>query len=323
MDIARIRTFRVVAELLNYRKAAQQLHLTQPAVTAQIQSLEQGIGIALFNRVGRGVALTKAGEVLLSYARRMEILNNEAAAALSAIGSQEEFEIGLGASHTLAVYLLPRLLPSLLASWPKLRIHIHAGSTSEVLDAISTYRISLGIIEAPGLRPDLKIEPFGQDELSLIVPVQHRWTGRRTISAAELAEENLLLREPGAGMRRYIEDFFDKHGLRRQLRNSVAMNSTEGILAAVEAGAGVGFVSYLALEKALKLNSVRTVPIEGGPILRPLSIVLHEGPEPQGPVQQLIYLLRQYAVSRSQEFVARPTEGRRINAGVTQSIRHG
>jgi DNA-binding transcriptional LysR family regulator len=294
MDIARVNTFRVVAEMLSFRKAAQQLHLSQPAVTAQIQTLEQSLGIALFNRAGRSVNLTKAGEVLLVYARQLEILSNEATAALSAIGSQEEFEIGLGASHTLAIYLLPKLLPTLLSSWPKLRIHIHAGSTSEVLQAISSYKISLGIIEAPGLRPDLKIEIFGQDELALIVPVNHRWTGRKRISVAELAEENLLLREPGAGMRRYVEHLFEKSGLWAQLRNSVTMNSTEGILASVEAGAGVGFVSYMALEKALKFRNVRTVPIEDGPILRPLSIVLHEGPDPQGPVQQLIQLLREY-----------------------------
>ncbi len=296
MDIARVRTFRVVAEMMSFRKAAQNLHLTQPAVTAQIQALEQSLGIALFSRVGRSISLTRAGETLLLYARRLETLSNQAAAALSVFGSQEEIEIGVGASYTLAVYLLPRLLPRLLESWPRLRVHIHAGSSSEVLQAITTHRISLGMIEAPAFRPDLKIEMFGQDELSLIVPANHRWARRQTISAAELVEERILLREPGAGMRRYVEEFLDRNGVRPRLRASVDMNSTEGILAAVEAGVGVGFVSYLALEKALNSESVRIVSIENGPILRPLSIVLQEGPEPQGPVQKLVQLLRSYLI---------------------------
>lgn len=308
MDIARVRTFRVVAEMLSFRKAAQTLHLTQPAVTAQIQGLEQSLGIALFNRIGRSISLTRAGETLLLYARRIEVLSNQAATALSVFGSQEEIEIGVGASYTLAVYLLPKLLPMLLESWPNLRIHIHAGSTSEILQAITSCRISLGIIEAPAFRPDLKIEVFGQDELSLIVSANHRWAGKSMISAAELVEEKILLRESGAGMRRYIEEFFDRNGVRSRLRTSVDMNSTEGILAAVEAGAGVGFVSYLALEKALAVGSVHIVRVENGPILRPLSIVLQEGPEPQGPVQQLVQSLRRYSIPQPSEMALLPED---------------
>jgi DNA-binding transcriptional LysR family regulator len=311
MDIARVRTFRVVAEMLSFRKAALELHLTQPAVTAQIQLLEQSLGIALFSRVGRSISLTRAGETLLLYARRLEALSNQAAAALSVFGSQEEIEIGVGASYTLAVYLLPKLLPMLLESWPKLRIHIHAGSTSEVLHAITTYRVSLGIIEAPAFRPDLKIEMFGQDELSLIAPANHRWAGRQMISPSELVEERILLREPGAGMRRYVEEFLHRSGVRPRLRASVDMNSTEGILAAVEAGVGVGFVSYLALEKALMAGSVRIISVENGPILRPLSIVLREGPEPQGPVQQLVQLLRCYLIPQPYDIASFWTDGMR------------
>jgi DNA-binding transcriptional LysR family regulator len=304
MDIARIRTFRMVAEMLNFRKAAQELHLTQPAVTAQIQSLEQSLGIALFSRVGRSISLTRAGETLLLYARRIEALSNQAAAALAVFGSQEEIEISIGASHTLAVYLLPKILPVLLESWPRLQIHILAGSTSEILQAIASHRVSLGIIDAPAFRPDLKIELFGQDELSLIVPVKHHWAGRQMISAAELVEERIILREPGAGMRRYVEEFLDKNGVRARLRSSVDMNSTEGIVAAVEAGVGVGFVSYLALEKTLAVGSVRVVSIENGPLLRTLSIVLREGPEPQGPVQHLAQSLRRYLIPRPHDIAA-------------------
>jgi DNA-binding transcriptional LysR family regulator len=284
--------------MLSFRKAALVLDLSQPAVTAQIKALEESLGVALFSRARQSIALTKAGETLLVYARKIEALSNEAVAALKPFGALEEVEIGVGASHTLAVYLLPKLLPALLNSWPMLRIHIVAGSSSEILDAVTTQRVSLGMIEAPAFRPDLKIETFGKDELSLIVPARHRWAERKTITPAELVEEPILLREPGSGMRRFVEEYLEKNRVLSCLRTTVDMNSTEAIVSSVEAGVGVGFVSSLALEKSLIVKSVKVVPIESGPILRTLSLVLQEGPEPQGPILQLANMLRQNSIPK-------------------------
>jgi DNA-binding transcriptional LysR family regulator len=265
-------------------------------VTAQIKALEESLGVALFNRARQNIAMTKAGETLLLYARRIETLSNEAVAALKPFGAQEEVEFGVGASYTLAVYLLPKLLPALLKSWPMLRLHIIAGSSSEVLEAVTTQRVSIGMIEAPAFRPDLKIETFGEDELTLIVPAGHPWAERKSITPRELVEEPILLREPGSGMRRFVEEYLEKNGALSGLRTVVDMNSTEAIVASVEAGVGVGFVSCLALEKSLQVKSVKIVPIKSGPILRSLSLVLQEGPEPQGPILQLAKMLRQYSI---------------------------
>jgi DNA-binding transcriptional LysR family regulator len=298
MDHSRLKTFRIVSEMLSFRKAARELHLTQPAITAQIKALEESLGVALFSRVRRSITLTTAGETLLIYARKIEELSNQATAALRSFGAQEEIEIGVGASYTLAVYLLPKLLPTLLKSWPKLRIHIVAGSTSEILQAVTTRRVNLGIIEAPAFRPDLKIELFGHDELTLIVPADHPWTQRQSITPAELIEEPILLREPGSGMRRFVEEFLERNGVHLDFRTAVDMNSTEAIVTAVEAGVGVGFVPYLALKKSLIVKSVKIIAVECGPVLRPLSLVLHEGPEPQGPILQLANLLRHSLILR-------------------------
>ncbi len=120
----KLRVFRTVAETLNFSKAAEELHLSQPAVTSQVRTLEEGLGIALFDRVGRHAALTPAGTTLLFYVRQIETLTNEALVALAPFGVQEGVELNIGASHTIGVYLLPALLPQLLADWPKLRIHI-------------------------------------------------------------------------------------------------------------------------------------------------------------------------------------------------------
>jgi DNA-binding transcriptional LysR family regulator len=294
MENFKLRVFRVLADTLNFRRAADELHLTQPAVTAQIKSLEESLGIALFDRIGRDIGLTPAGTTLLQYVRKIEAITNDAVAALAPFGGQEGVELSVGASHTIAVYLLPKLLPSLLSDWPRLRIHVIGGSTNEVLHALTMHQIGIGLIEAPAFRPDLKIEAFGEDELTVVVRPDHRWASKPMLRAAELIQEPILLREHGSGMRHFAEEYLEHNGvLRQQLRTSIDMNSTEGIIAAVEAGLGVGFVPRLALEKPLLLGSVKAIPLENGPIRRQLSIAMLNGPDPKGPVGQLVGILRQ------------------------------
>jgi DNA-binding transcriptional LysR family regulator len=295
----KLKVFRVVADMLNYRRAADELHLTQPAVTAQIRSLEDSLGIALFDRIGRDTSLTPAGVTLLEYVRKIEAIANDAIAALAPFGGQEGVELSIGASHTVAVYLLPKLLPTLLREWPKLRIHIVGGSTTEILQALTSHRIGVGLIEAPAHRPDLKIEAFGEDELALIVRPDHRWTKKPMVRAAELVQEPILLREVGSGMRQFVEEYLERNGvLRQQLRTCIDINSTEGIISAVEAGLGIGFAPCLAIEKALKLGSVKAIHLDNGPIRRQLSIALLNGPDPRGPVGQLLDLLREHGAAQ-------------------------
>lgn len=290
----KLKVFRVVADTLNFRRAADELHLTQPAITSQIKSLEESLGIALFDRISRDVRLTPAGTTLLQYVRQIEAISNAAVAALAPFGGQEGIEISVGASHTIAVYLLPKLLLSLVEEWPKLRIHIVGGSTNEILHALTMHQIGIGLIEAPAFRPDLKIEVFGEDELTLIVRSDHRWADKTELRAAELVQEPILLREVGSGMRKFVEEYLEKNGvLRQQLRTAIDMNSTEGILAAVEAGLGVGFVPCAVLDKALKTGSVKAISLMKGPIRRQFSIALLNGPEPRGPIGQLLNLLRE------------------------------
>jgi len=294
----KLKVFRVVADMLNYRRAADELHLTQPAVTAQIRSLEESLGIALFDRIGRDTSLTPAGATLLQYVRKIEAITNDAIAALAPFGGLEEVELSIGASHTIAVYLLPQLLPHLMRDWPKLRVHIMGGSTNEVLQALTTHQIGIALIEAPAHRPDLKIEAFGQDELALIARPDHRWAKRPMVRATELVQERVLLREVGSGMRHFVEEYLERNGvLRQQLFTFLDTNSTEAIISAVEAGLGIGFVPALAIEKALKLGSVKAIQLDNGPIRRQLIIVLLNGPDPRGPIGQLLEILRAHGAA--------------------------
>jgi DNA-binding transcriptional LysR family regulator len=324
----KLRVFRVVAEMLNYRRAADELHLTQPAVTAQIKSLEESLGIALFDRIGRDTSLTPAGATLLEYVRKIEAITNDAIAALAPFGGQEGIDLSIGASHTVAVYLLPKLLPILLREWPKLRIHIVGGSTNEILQGLTSHQIAVALIEAPAHRPDLKIEEFGADELALIVRPDHRWAKKTVVRAAELVQEPILLREVGSGMRQFVEEYLERNGvLRQQLHTCIDVNSTEGIISAVEAGLGIGFAPCLAIEKALKLGCVKAIPLENGPIRRQLSIALLNGPDPRGPVGLLLELLRGHGTAKRRTSVMSTASGEPrdvIVLGTAQSQeRHG
>ncbi|MGD0940169.1 MAG: LysR family transcriptional regulator [Terracidiphilus sp.] len=294
----KLKVFRVVADNLNYRRAADELHITQPAVTAQIRSLEESLGIALFDRVGRETSLTLAGTTLLQYARQLEAVANDAIAALAPFGGLEGVELNIGASHTIADYLLPTLLPQLLRDWPKLRIHVTSGTTNGVLQALGLHQFGIALIEAPAHRPDLKIETFGEDELTLIVNPDHHWATKPFIGAVELVQEPIILREVGSGMRHFIEDYLEQNGiLRQQLQTFLDIDSTEGIISSVEAGLGAGFVPSLALGKTPKLGTVTAIQLENGPIRRELSVALLNGPDPKGPVGALLELVREYGAT--------------------------
>ena len=289
----KLRVFRTVADTLSFSKAAEELHLSQPAVTSQIRTLEERLGIALFDRIGRNAKLTPAGTTLLKYVRQIETLTNEAVTALAPYGVQEGTELHIGASHTIAVYLLPKLLPHILREWPKLRIHVVSGSTTEVLTCLANHQVAIGLIESPAHRPDFKIETFLEDELCLILPPAHRWAKKTRLRAAEIVQEPIMLREPGSGMRHFVEEYLERNGvLSHQLHTNVDMNSTEAILTAVEAGLGIGFVPAAVLEKALQVKSVVVVPLENGPIKRQFSIALLGGPVTAGPTRDLLTLLR-------------------------------
>ncbi|QNI35678.1 LysR family transcriptional regulator [Edaphobacter albus] len=289
----KLHVFRVVADSLNFSKAAEELHLTQPAITSQVRTLEEGLGIALFDRIGRNAKLTPAGATLLHYVRQIEILTNEAVAALAPFGIKEGSELNIGASHTIGNYLLPKILPKMLGEWPKLRIHVSTGSSSDVLNALINHEVSVGLIEAPAHRPDLKIERFFEDELCLILPLNHRWAKKSILRAAEIIQEPILLREAGSGMRRFVEEYLERNGvLRQQLHTTIDLNSTEAIISSVEAGLGIGFAPRMALEKSLRAGAVKVIALENGPISRELSIVLLGGPVNGGPLTELLNLLR-------------------------------
>jgi DNA-binding transcriptional LysR family regulator len=277
----RLKVFRTVAEHLNFRKAAEHLFLTQPAVTLQIKALEDDLGVRLFDRAANRVSLTPQGVRLLGYAKKMAALAAEAAQDLAAEDGKVSGELSLGVSTTIGQYVLPRLLGAFLEEHPRVHFSLHSGNTSQIVQLLLESKLSIGLIEGPARDRGIRTEPFMPDELVLIAPPAFEFD---SLSRDQLAASNLLMREHGSGSRDVVESALEEAGLKlKSFKKVMDLDSTETIKSAVEAGLGIGFVSRWALFKELELGALKVVPVAGIKIIRNFSLILRTGPKPQGP----------------------------------------
>jgi len=283
MENFRLKVFRMVAQHLSFRRAGEELRMTQPAVTLQIKTLEEELGVRLLDRSGTRVALTQAGKVLLKHAN---VIANEIAAAqeeLAALNGDHAGQLQLGASTSIAQYVLPQLLGQFQRQFPRVRISVVSGNTEQVVERLVGERITMGLIEGPALRRDVRTEAFLEDELVLVMPPKHAWAERSFVSVEELKGQALLLREHGSGTRRVLETALAKAGVKKKDLNVVMeLDSTEAILSSVESGLGIGFVTRWAVTPRLPLGRIRSAPVKGLHIRRNFSLVYQSGPKPNG-----------------------------------------
>jgi DNA-binding transcriptional LysR family regulator len=285
MENFRLRVFRAVANHLNFRIAAEELLLTQSAVTQQIKALESELDVPLFDRAGGRVSLTAAGAALLPFAARMAALSEEARAAVAAVAGRSAGLLTLGASQTIGQYLLPRLIAGFLKENPKVEISVMGGNTQNILEALVEHQVQLCLIEGPPMRRDVHVEPFMEDHMVCVVPSGHAWAEKQ-IDVNELQQATLVARELGSGSRRIVEQALEKAGLEvKKLRLAMTFDSTEGLLSAVEAGLGIAFVSRWSVRNQLTLGTLKLVRVRGLDLARMFSLATVAGPEPAGIVR--------------------------------------
>lgn len=280
----RLVVFRAVAQELSFRKAADELYLTQPAVSQQIKALEEDLGVQLFDRTGKTIALTDAGRILLAYSNQSGELLLHAEQEIASLNGIHAGNLALGASTTIAQYVLPRLLGDFCRQHPRVRPTLISGNTEKIVDAIEKQKIVLGFIEGPAQNRHVKTEPFLKDELVPITSAASPWAARDSVNCAELCAAPLLVRERGSGSRRVVEMAIERSGMKRTAMNIVMeLDSTEAIKSAVEAGLGIGFVSLSAVAKDLRLNrSIKVVSVDGLKIRRDFLVAYPAGPQPAG-----------------------------------------
>jgi DNA-binding transcriptional LysR family regulator len=284
MENFRLRVFRTVAAEASFRRAAERLHLSQPAVSQQIHALEEELGTTLFDRGNGRVRLTDAGAVLLGYARKGARLAEEALAALERARGETTGELRLGASMTITQYILPHMLGAFLRQNPRVELSVTSGNTEQIVAALAQREIDLGLIEGPVSSREVDRRRFLEDRLVLIVGRRYPWPETTPVPLQSLTEVPLLVRERGSGSQHVVELALRRAGLRpKALRVALHLDSIVAIISAVEAGLGAAFVSEWAIQKEVRLGTVRVVPIEGVDMRRDLSVIRRLGPVPEGP----------------------------------------
>ena len=303
MENFRLRVFRAVAQHLNFRIAAEELLLTQSAVTQQIKALESEMDVPLFDRAAGRVSLTPAGAALLPFADRLAALAAEAREAVAAVNGASAGRLALGASQTIGQYLLPRLIAGFLQQNPKVEINVIGGNTQTILEALVEHRVQLCLIEGPAMRRDVQVEPFMEDHMVCVVPSGHPWADHE-IAVNELQQATLLARELGSGSRRIVEQAMEKAGLEvKKMRLLMTFDSTEGLLSAVEAGLGIAFVSRWAVRHQLALGTLKLARIKGLNLARMFSLATVAGPEPAG----IARAFHRFVLERAEELAPRAT----------------
>ena len=299
----RIRVFRTVARHLNFSRAAEELLLTQPAVTQQVKALEDELGVPLFDRSGGRITLTAGGKVLLPLADQIKEISDRAFAAVAEASGEQAGELAVGASQTVAQYLLPNFIAGFIKAYPRIQIVARSGNTEAMLDALVAHQIQLALIEGPDQRKDLNIEPFFQDHMVLVVPTNHEWADQE-VDIEALKQQPLLMREFGSGSRRVIERAIVAARLKKKdLRIQMELDSTEALLSAVEAGLGVTIVSRWAVRNQLALGTLKVARVRGLKLSRQFSIAYPAGPAPTGNVGAF----HRFLLSTSLDLAPRPT----------------
>ena len=267
MELRQLRTFEMVAEYGSFTLVARELRISQPAVSAQIQALENELGVRLLERLPRQALLTPAGEVLHDYARRLLNLEFEAQRALSELRGSQDSSLRLGASPTIGAYVLPQMLADFKRQYPALRLIAEIRATYYVAEALQAPAIDVGLVEAAVDSDALVVETFLDDELVLTVPAGHPWAGRTSVAPAELQGQPLVAREPGSGSRMLVEESLRALGV--EIVPFLELGGVEAIKNAVLAGLGISFISRHAIEAEVRLGTLVAVAVEGLDLRRP------------------------------------------------------
>lgn len=270
----KLKIFCTVAETKSFSKTSEIIHLTQPAVSLQIQALEEMYETKLFDRSGSSINLTPAGDILYKYAKDILSLYSEVEKEIGKITGLIKGSVKIGAGTTVGNYIIPSVVVDFKRAHPKIKIHVLIGNTKRIMDLLTSGVIDLGVIGEVSAKNKMTVEPLISDELAIIVPPAHSWAKKKTVSILDITKEPFIFREEGSGTRQLIEKYLATHGvITADLHIASVFGSTGSIKEAVERGMGISIVSKWAVRKEVKCGSLRFIVPREGRILREFSLV--------------------------------------------------
>lgn len=263
--------FVTVAEKRNFTRAAEELCMTQPAVSQYIQTLERTVGSKLLERNNKYVRLNKAGEVVYHHAREILGLYTRMQCLVDDLLHTARGVLSIGASYTFGEYVLPHIIAALHERYPLVKPVISIGNTRDIAELVLTHKIEVGIIEGEFHHDRLTIEAFAQDQMYVVCSPTHRFVKQKKVSIRELNKEPWIIREAGSGTREATEKMFA--ALQFFPEDMMEFGSTQIIKESVEAGLGISLLSQWAVRKELATGNLIRLQIAGTPILRNFSLV--------------------------------------------------
>ncbi|MEM7292946.1 MAG: LysR family transcriptional regulator [Pseudomonadota bacterium] len=273
MSDRRLEVFYTVAKLLSFTKAADELSMTQPAVTFQVRQLEESFGTRLFDRAHNKVSLTRAGIEVFAYSERILGLYTEMNESIKDMTGDNSGTVMIGASTTIAEYMLPALLGEFKSIYPNVVARLKVANTDGIVSMVEDNTIDLGIVEGAVGNKQLLVEPCREDQLVVIAEVDHPLSQQDTVQSRQLLEYPYIIREAESGTRGVLSEYLESQGFQEnELDYALEMGSTEAIKGAVEAGMGISVVSEAAIQKELQLGILRVLPLEP-PLQRDFSFV--------------------------------------------------
>lgn len=273
MSDRRLQVFYTVARVLSFTKAAEELHMTQPAVTFQIRQLEEYYNTRLFDRTHNRVSLTEAGKLIYRYAERIFDLYTDLDKAVREITGDVSGTLTVGASTTIAEYMLPQLLGAFRSSHPEVQLRLMVSNTDGIVSMIENNIIDLGVVEAPVANKNLIVEDCREDEMVLVVPPGHHLASRESVKVRDIMDCPFICREEGSGTREVVNEYLENQGVTPSgFKQCLELGNSESIKGAVEAGIGITVLSKVMLDKELRLGLLLAIPLDP-PLVRTFSFV--------------------------------------------------
>ena len=260
-NLNQLRIFEAVAQSRSFTRAAELVHLTQPGISKHIKQMEEHYGVPLFDRLGKKVALTQAGEILLEATQDIMASLNAAEQRIEELKDLRGGKLILGASFPIGIYILPRMLVGFRNEYPAVEITLDIATGKAIVARILANKLELGLVSQEVHDPRLLAEKFMTDELIAIAPRNHQWASKHRIGPQDLFGETFLVAARGAGTRAVVEERLKEKGI--VLKKVVDFGNPEGVKRAVEAGLGVSIQGKSVVQREISTGSITGKDLAG------------------------------------------------------------
>ena len=292
MNLRHLETFLKIAELKSFTKAGEELHLTQPTVSKQMVDLEAFFGVRFIDRTKRGVALTKAGDILFKYAKDFLILQEETLGAVAAFKGLQRGHIRMGASSIPGVYILPPILKLFRERYESIQLQLAISDSEDVSDKVEQGDLDIGFVGARDENRKLAYQAFLDDLIVFVAPPAYA----DSVSVEGVRDYPWLVREAGSGTRKCFDGALKKRGISpADLRIVAELGGTQAIKEAVKQGMGVAYLSLRAISDELQNHTLKTFTVEGIPgVKRSFYTALKKGRTQSPSVQALLKTINEW-----------------------------